>query len=134
MTAPGAQREPMPRVVWVGRYEFPVQIVPLDSPKLRAVADEDCGHGLTGFIDGDRGIWLADNLEPRLLLEIVLHEITHAINHCLDVEDGADEEDLATKQGAGWAQFWLDNPMFLKWVVATTRLVRKVQNRGGYDA
>lgn len=134
----------IPSKLWIGTYEFPLRLVPPDDPHLQLgkVDDEEReGMTLTGDAVGGFGIWIANNLALRQRLNIVWHEVTHAINwvHDIDDADGAehlavDEETLATKHGVAWPQFLLDNPRYVSWVTYTLDRIRKAQRSGDDDA
>lgn len=115
----------LPRKIEVGTYEFPIQIVNAKDVRL----DDGDSLGATYFGDdpkpGDpRCILIAGRMGPKQTLEIVLHEITHAINYVYDLMDEkceefaktTNEEKVATTHGKAWAQFWLDNPPMLRWL------------------
>ncbi len=110
---------PLPKCVWVGTYEFPMGFVDAADPRL----DEANGMCETG--EGETRIWIAARMGLRKTLEIVIHEITHAINWVYDIDDGVDEEDIATKHGAAWSQFFLDNPKYQRWLAYTVNRIRK---------
>lgn len=82
---------------------------------------------LTGE-DGSE-IYLNNLLDTSRTLEVVLHEITHAINWVYDVDDGTEEENIAEKHGLGWSQFWLANPRFEAWLVHTLKSIRKERRK-----
>ncbi len=120
----------LPRKLWIGAYEFKVNYTAADTPAL-------CGEDGQMEADGRRCIiWLSDDMDTRRLLEIVLHEITHAINWVHDIDDDDKtvqvlEEDVAEKHGKAWAALWLDNPRFERWfayVLARIRRERRVDD------
>lgn len=51
-----------------------------------------------------------------LIVETMLHEIGHAIWFTLGLEDGDSQERVVRAMGAGWAQVWLRNPDFSRYV------------------
>lgn len=54
---------------------------------------------------------------PTFYLEVVLHELTHAINEVYGVsEDHHSEEKMTKQQARGWAQVVKDNPAFWEWI------------------
>ena len=114
----------LPRKLWIGTYEFKLNFTESEHPGL-------CGEDGQMEADGRNCIiWLAEDMGPRRLLEIVLHEITHAINwvHDIDDDDGKTvikEEALAQKHGMAWSQFWLDNPRFERWFVFALARIRR---------
>ncbi len=112
---------PFPKTLWVSGYEFPLAIVEGEDVRLEGA------DGLTETGEKSRAIWIAAHLGTYRTVEIVLHEITHAINWAYDLcnaEDMADEEDIATKHGAAWARLYLDNPKFCQWLNSAINRVR----------
>lgn len=112
---------PLPRKVWVGPYEFPVRVVPTSDPVL----DSGVADGATVTLEEGRGIFLSEQLDRRKLLEIVTHEVTHAINWAYDIEDGVEEEAIASQHGIAWSQFLLDNPRYQRWLTSTLNAIRR---------
>jgi hypothetical protein len=50
-------------------------------------------------------------------IEVVLHEVLHAIWWAYSIPDKDIEEEAAVSQlGAAWAALWRDNPALLSWV------------------
>jgi len=126
----------IPRKLWVDSYEFPLYLV---EPTHKALVDGDgnASAGMTTFgAEGEEplAIWIDNSLDMRKRLEVVFHEVTHAINHSRGVEDGITEEDLTEHHGLGWSQFWLDNPRFVLWLTYTLSRIRKEQRTGVDDA
>jgi hypothetical protein len=109
---------PLPKQVEVGGYVFPIYVVPRRHSKLGG--DDGCST-----YDGGFAIYIADDMSIRKGLDIVLHEVTHAINFANDIDDGVDEETIATKHGPAWAQFLLDNPKFQRWLNSALNRIRK---------
>ena len=118
----------LPRKVWIGSYEFPIHLVEPSDPRMRTGDDLEEGNMLSG--DPEFAILLANNLGMLRRLEILKHEITHAINWSEDIDEDEKpilEETIATKQGRAWAAFYLDNPQYLAWLVYTVG--RIIQDR-----
>lgn len=109
----------LPKKLWVGSYEFPLRQIEPDDVVLGG------DDGLMEPAETNRGIYIANNLDRRKTLEIILHEITHAINFVNDIDDGEDEETVATKHGIAWSMFLLDNPRFQRWLTYTLNKIRK---------
>jgi hypothetical protein len=118
----------LPRRIWAGSYEFPLTLVPRDHARFTEEGGE--ADGITHFDPPDRGIFVADDLPARGLLETVLHEITHAVNYAADIEDGALEEDVADGHGRVWTQLWLDNPRLQAWFTRTLNQLRRDMKEG----
>lgn len=108
-----------PAKVWVGTYEFAIEFLPPDDPALMLR-----GRPCDGITDTElQSIAIGAHLDDRKTLEIVWHEITHAISWVFEIEDGAREESIARKHGIAWSQFHLDNPHFVRWY---TYLVNRI--------
>jgi hypothetical protein len=123
----------LPERVWVGTYEVPIEVVLPDDEIL------DGGDGIFVFDEAEFGIYISGSLDTRKFLEIVWHEITHAIHWDREVDDkiealvddGKDEdieEEITKVQGIAWTQFLLDNPKFQRWLTFTLNKLRKERN------
>jgi hypothetical protein len=124
----------LPERVWVGTYEFPIEIVLPDAEVLGGA------DGIAIFDEAERGIYICASLDNRKFLEIVWHEITHAIHWDREVDDEVDaliddgkgafevEESITKVQGIAWTQFLLDNPKFQRWLTYTLNKLRKERN------
>jgi len=114
----------LPSRLWIGSYEFQLAQKPVDDPLFEGEAD-----GITHFDLPARGVYLRDDLALRSLLEVVLHEITHAIHWAHDLDDAEkfDEEQVATVYGLAWSALLLANPRFQRWLNHTVNAVRKAQ-------
>lgn len=111
----------LPRCLWVSSYEFALQMVEPENSYLEG------NNGMTYAEDGDTRIWISSGLGPRKTLEIVFHEVTHAINFAYDIDptDDISEEDIASKHGIAWSALYMDNPRFQRWVTSVTNRIRK---------
>lgn len=55
-------------------------------------------------------------------IEVVLHEVLHAIFHCSDLKD-SDEEERTISTFATWLTMVLvDNPLLVKWLSCATKM------------
>lgn len=111
-----------PSCVWVGSLEFPIHVVPEGHAMLGKKLNGLCCWG-----DAKQGIYVGSFLPPRTLLDVFLHELTHAVNHVADITDGVDEETIADQHGHIWSQVWLDNPQLIGWVFDMTVYIREAQ-------
>lgn len=120
----------LPVKIWVGSYEFPIEVVTPDDPILEKA------DGIAQFEESKRGIYISAALDDRKFFEIVWHEIEHAINWDREIDDkiealvddgkGDDiEEELTKTHGIAWTQFFLDNPKFQRWFTYTLNKLRK---------
>jgi hypothetical protein len=112
--------EKLPQRVKVGSYTFSIDLVPSGTPSL----GED-NYGMTLF-DSCR-IFLDDGLSFDRLVNTVLHEVSHAVNHTYGISDGAEEETIATQSANGWMQVLLDNPKLELWLHQAWRELRKTR-------
>lgn len=112
--------------VWIGPRAYQVVPVPADDPRLEGHRALTCHEPPTIHVDITR--------HPREVFELVWHEITHAV----DEEFGLNllakgrparikEEQVATVQGHGWTQVFLDNPALLPWLEQITNYIRSEQ-------
>jgi hypothetical protein len=116
-----------PAKLYIGTYEFPLAFV-LPSDEALDGAD-----GITCLSEEERGIWLSEALDDRKLMEIALHEITHAIDWAYDISERANkirnadkrEEFYATQFGIAFSAFWLDNPKFIRWYDSIARRIKR---------
>jgi hypothetical protein len=119
----------LPRKIWIGTYEVSVQSVPPNSPKLDPIEPGEETR-LRGMFDPDvepPEIFVDQTLGGIQLLEIINHEITHAINYVYDIQDGAQEEDVAETHGRAWSMFYVANPRYQRWLVSLCNAIRKEQ-------
>lgn len=104
----------LPKKVEVGTYEFPIQIVSAGDARLDGDADGITYFGAEG--EPARCILIAGRLGPKRTLDVVMHELTHAINWVTGVDDGTTEEGIADAHGRAWVALLLDNPRFVRWL------------------
>lgn len=133
MVATKKKRKPgMPSKIFVGSYEFAMRFVPINDERLTGDDGDNDNNGICITEEGNRGVYLSAAMEPRLLLEVVTHEITHAINWAYDVDvegEPIEEEELTRKHGVAWAAFYLDNPRYLPWLQDLLARIRREQRR-----
>jgi hypothetical protein len=127
----------LPRRIFVDQYEFQLKLVATGAPELHASAEDngsnpgvaDEGDGLTDF--NAMRIYLSNTLPLHRFVEVVCHEITHAINWSRGIEDGSSEEDFTDKYSAGFVRFLLDNPKYHTWLNRVVREIRKQRTSVG---
>ena len=74
-----------------------------------------------GYYDhGGKRIVLDAGLSGIRALEVVIHELTHAIFHLRNMSPRWGEERTVTEFGIGWAHLLRDNPRLLLWIIAHT--------------
>jgi hypothetical protein len=124
----------LPKRVFVDQYEFRLKLVEKNAPELAEKTGDDAtgdpmqdaeGEGLTDF--QRKTIFLCRDLNLHLFVEVVIHEITHAINWSRDIEDGSSEETFTTRFSPGLVRFLLDNPRMHQWLNRAIREIRKQQ-------
>lgn len=72
-----------------------------------------------GYYDhGGKRIVLDAGLSGMRAVEVVIHEVTHAIFHLRAISPKWGEEKTVTEFGIGWSHVLRDNPRFLLWIVA----------------
>ena len=129
-TARITREVPLPRKLWIGTYEYTVALVPHGDAGLA----ED--YGATYSDDQRKAIFIDSSLDTRKRLEIVLHELTHAIVWTHDLADvdseevTVNEETLCDRFGIAWSAFLLDNPRFQRWLTYTLNRIRKERKDG----
>lgn len=120
-------RDAPPEKIWVGTFEFPLYFVLPDDRAL--VVRGKVSDGVTGVNEDDRGIWISGGLDDRKTLEIVWHEVTHAIDWVYEIDGRTSEENVAARHGVAWSQFMLDNPRFVRWYTGLVSKVRRERGR-----
>lgn len=108
-----------PDKVWIGTAEYAICVVPADHAKL----DGGETDGITEF--SPTVIHIANSLPLTAFMETIWHELTHAIDDAVGLEDGSLEEDIADHHGKAWTQFWINNPRFQRWWGKACIAVRK---------
>lgn len=107
----------LPKRVSVGSYTFSMALV---DPGMQP-------------LDGDLGCTTFDpfcillNEEQSLqgLMNTVLHELQHCINHVYGLEDGVEEEAIARQSANGWQALLIDNPSVSKWLHDSAAFIRR---------
>lgn len=121
---------PLVTKVWVGTYTYTLSLIPNGDPNLGG------DYGATYSDDERRAIFIDESLDRRKQLEIVLHELSHAIVWVHDLSDvdtemiTMEEETLCIVFGIAWSQFLLDNPRFQRWLTYTLNRIRKERKDG----
>src|SRR4051812_48409118 len=114
----------VPRRIWLRNQPIKIDVVAPDHPVL---AECDArGHTLFDN-SGGTTILISNALGISAFLEVVIHEITHVINFLWDIDDGAEEEAMATAHGEAWAMLLVANPAYQRWLTRTVNMLRKEQ-------
>jgi hypothetical protein len=127
------RREPQPPAkLWIFVYEFPLHFVLPDSPEL--IVNGFPSNGVCDTDEESLSIYIAASLDDRKMLEVVWHEVTHAINWAYELEKKLKHARLSTEKreeivaqvhGEGFSQFFLDNPKFVRWYTHVVNRIRK---------
>ena len=103
-----AQVAALPANVRVGPFDF--RLEPWDTAAARAHACYgECSHTEL------RISFDAAMTDPVVLLDTIMHELTHAIFFVYDIKDEDAEERTVRLMATGWVQIYRDNPALLKW-------------------
>ncbi len=54
-------------------------------------------------------------------IEVVLHEILHAVFHCADLSDKDEEERTVSTFSTWLAMVFMDNPALVRWIASATK-------------
>lgn len=112
----------LPRRIKVGQYTFRVVISnETDQPDL-----EGC-DGITDF--AKFRIYLDETLHRQRAVNVVQHELIHAINWVYGVDDGAEEEHITTQVTNGLVELWMSNPKVVNWFVKNLRAMKRENAR-----
>lgn len=108
----------LPRRIKVGQYTFRIVVtLPSENPDLN---DND---GITDF--ETFRIYLHQNMHRQRAVNVVQHELIHAINWVYGVDDGAEEEHITTQVTNGLVEMWLSNPKVLSWLTKNLRTMKR---------
>lgn len=78
----------------------------------------------------ERGIYISSDADLREQLELLCHEVKHAMCYAYDFKlSGKAEERLALFSGRAWSSFFIDNPQGLRWINWAARELRRTQKR-----
>ena len=117
-----------PERLHIGSFVFAFELVAPGDERL------DSANGIT-ILDEDEGlaVYVSCALEDRKLVEIVWHEIVHAVDWVYDISKSTSfkrnrdtrEEHIAQKHGEAWPTFLLDNPKFARWYMSIIQRIRR---------
>lgn len=108
----------LPRRVKIGQYTFRLTVsTPTENPIL-----EGC-DGITNF--ETFRIYLDDTLHRQRAVNVVQHELIHAINWVYGVNDGAEEEHITTQVTNGLVEMWMSNPKVVSWFNKNLRATKR---------
>lgn len=112
----------LPRRIKVGQYTFRLMVTnPTEQPDL-----ENC-DGLTDF--NKFHIYLDETMRRQRAINVVQHELIHAINWVYGVNDGAEEEHITTQVTNGLVEMWMSNPKVVNWFVKNLRVMKRENAR-----
>lgn len=108
----------LPRRIRVGQYTFRVVVAgAVENPDL-----EEC-DGITDF--EKFRIYLNERLHRQRAVNVVQHELIHAINWVYGIDDGVTEEHITTQITNGLVELWLSNPKVVTWVTKNLRAMKR---------
>ena len=108
----------LPRRVKIGQYTFRITIA---TP-----AQHEILEGCDGITDFEKfRIYLDESLPRQRAINVVQHEITHAINWVYGIDDGAQEEAITTQHTNGLIEMWVSNPKVFNWFAKTLRVMKR---------
>jgi len=112
----------LPRRVKIGQYTFRVIVSnKTDSPDL---------EGCDGITDFEKfRVYLDESLPLQRAVNVVQHELTHAINWVYGVDDGALEEHITTQHTNGLVEMWMSNPKVVNWFVKQLRALKSANKK-----
>lgn len=108
----------LPRRIKIGQYTFRIVITtPEAAPDL---------EGCDGITDFEKfRIYLDESLHRQRAINVVQHELTHAINWVYGVSDGAEEEHITTQHTNGLIELWVSNPKVFGWFAKSLRTMKR---------
>lgn len=107
----------LPRRFQIGSYTFRMKVVPPDHVEL---------GGNNGLTDAEQAvIYINQDIGIARCLEVVQHELTHAINWVYGVKDESDEETFTTQHSKGLVDLGMKHPRWKTWENKMLRTMRK---------
>ena len=108
----------LPRRVKIGQYTFRITIT--------TAKDNDVLEGCDGITDFEAfRIYLHEGIARQRAINVVQHELTHAINWVYGIDDGALEEHITTQHTNGLIELWVSNPKVMNWFVKNLRAMKR---------
>lgn len=109
----------LPSTIRVGALDFDLCFISGVDAEAKGIYGECCQF--------HQYINLRRDLSDDRLVDVLMHELTHAISGTYGLydpkSDDIPEERLANVMGAAWAQIWRDNPALLKWLTAMQKKI-----------
>lgn len=112
----------LPRRIRIGQYTFRVIVSNAEEHSVMT----DC-DGMADF--ETFRIYLDERLHRQRAVNVVQHELTHAINWVYGIADGADEEHITTQHTNGLIELWVSNPKVMNWFVKNLRAMKRENAR-----
>ena len=97
----------LPTAIRVGPYDFRITRVPKEALQTGCFADCNTPTQVIRIDEIVTGV---------LLVDCVLHELTHALWWTSGLDHEALEERAICSLSTGWVQVWRDNPRLLEWI------------------
>lgn len=108
----------LPRKIRIGQYTFRITI---SNAEKHPVLDGN--DGVTDF--SQFRIYLDESLHRQRAINVVQHELTHAINWVYGVADGSEEEHITTQHTNGLIELWISNPKVFGWFARSLRTLKR---------
>lgn len=108
----------LPRKAKIGQYTFRITLTTAEKNSILVDCDE-----MTDFVAFR--IYIDENLHRQRAINVVQHELTHAINWVYGVDDGAEEETITTQHTNGLIELWVNNPKIFNWFVKSLRTMKR---------
>lgn len=109
--------ERLPKGVKVGGYKFAIELAPPTDGDLEG--DYGCTNTDTFRITLNEGMTF------QKIVNVLWHELNHAIDYAYELEDSSSEEDFASKGATGWMALRIDNPSLDRWINRAIVIMRK---------
>lgn len=107
----------LPTRVRVGCYDYQLEIM----QQADAETQREFGH--TNFLS--QKIRISPGMNAQRLANTFIHEVLHAINRHVGVNDESTEEECVTLGANGLCAFWQDNPEACLWWVKLNTMGRQ---------
>lgn len=116
----------LPKRVMVGYWQFKVVPVEPEHPILVDSENETVSHGVCEL--DTQEIFINQELNLLRFVNVVLHELLHAINWTKELTDESTEEQFTAKGADGLTELMLDNPKLERWFARAHKEIREIRN------
>lgn len=112
----------LPRRIKIGQYTFRITVGSADKHELLEGCD-----GITDF--ETFRIYLDEKVHRQRAINVVQHELSHAINWVYGIDDGAEEEHITTQHTNGLIELWVSNPKVFSWFARSLRAMKRENSK-----